>query len=281
MEKIYILLPVHNNIEMTVRFVNCLSAQTFDNYHLVLIDDGSTDGTSDMVRRRIKSVTVLKGSGDWWWGGSLHRGYLWAKKMGLDPSSVVLIMNNDTEFEKDFLENAMKLLDKSERSLFLARSLDRDTKEIMDAGVKLEWRPYRISKAKRQDEINCLSTRGLFMRMSDFIELGGFYPKILPHYWSDYEFTIRAARSGMKLLIDPSLDLYINEKNTGFREFNDEPVFKFIAKLFSRRSTLNPVDRIVFIMLSCPSWKYKILNSLDIVWMSLKMIMRQALGRKA
>jgi len=175
----------------------------------------------------------------------------------------------------------MKLLDKSQRSLFLARSLDKDTKEIMDAGVKLEWRPYRISKAKCQDEINCLSTRGLFMRMSDFIDLGGFYPNILPHYWSDYEFTIRAARRGMKLLIDPSLDLYINEKNTGYREFDDEPVFKFIAKLFSRRSTLNPVDRIVFIMLSCPSWKYKILNSFDIIWMSLKMIMRQALGRKA
>ena len=70
--KIYILLPVHNRKEITRGFVECLKAQTFQDYRLVLIDDGSNDGTADMVKESIPSVTVLRGIGDWWWAGSLQ-----------------------------------------------------------------------------------------------------------------------------------------------------------------------------------------------------------------
>ena len=47
---LYILLPVHNRCDITREFIDCLKAQTFQDYHLVLIDDGSTDGTEQMVR---------------------------------------------------------------------------------------------------------------------------------------------------------------------------------------------------------------------------------------
>lgn len=79
-EKIYILLPVHNRSAITEHFVNCLAAQTYRSYHLVLIDDGSTDGTADMVRAKIKEISVIKGDGNWWWAGSLQQGIDWLKK---------------------------------------------------------------------------------------------------------------------------------------------------------------------------------------------------------
>ena len=71
MPELYILLPVHNRRETTRRFLECLRAQTFQDYHLLLIDDGSTDGTAEMAREFISTLTVLGGSGDWWWAGSL------------------------------------------------------------------------------------------------------------------------------------------------------------------------------------------------------------------
>ena len=40
---LYILLPVHNRREITRDFIDYLEAQTWQNYHLVLIDDESTD----------------------------------------------------------------------------------------------------------------------------------------------------------------------------------------------------------------------------------------------
>ena len=280
MKKLYILMPVHNNIEITKRFIKCLSAQTCKNYHLVLIDDGSTDNTADLVKRRIESASVISGRGDWWWGGSLHQGYLWLRKNAADPDSLVLIINNDTEFDPGFLGKGVEILEKNHEALVLARSYNRESRELVDSGVHIDWSPYEIRPAKNDEEVNCLSTRGLFLRVSDFFRIGGFYPRLLPHYWSDYEFTVRAFNMGMKLKTDENLKIFMDESVTGHREFEGMAFTAFIKKLFSRRSTLNPFDRVVFIMLACPSWKYKILNSISVIWMTLKMIIYQGIIKK-
>ncbi|HUK05974.1 MAG TPA: glycosyltransferase, partial [Burkholderiales bacterium] len=47
---LYVLAPVHNRRALTERFIGCLKAQTDRDYRLVLIDDGSTDGTAQMAR---------------------------------------------------------------------------------------------------------------------------------------------------------------------------------------------------------------------------------------
>ena len=98
MEKIYVFLPVHNRRETTERFIQCLKMQSYQNYHLVLIDDGSTDGTEEMVRSQIEPLTVIKGRGDWWWAGALQQGYEWLRSEARKPSDVVLIINDDTQF---------------------------------------------------------------------------------------------------------------------------------------------------------------------------------------
>ena len=59
--KIYILLPVHNRRDQTKTFIDCLTAQTYQNYHLILIDDGSTDGTAEMVQSKIPLAIIIKG----------------------------------------------------------------------------------------------------------------------------------------------------------------------------------------------------------------------------
>ena len=75
MPKIYILLPVHNRREVTRGFVECLAAQTFSDYHLVLIDDGSTDGTAEMVQAQMHHSSVR--------GAAPHsHAALWVKASG-------------------------------------------------------------------------------------------------------------------------------------------------------------------------------------------------------
>lgn len=264
MEKIYILLPVHNRKEVTIKFVACLNAQIYKNYHLILIDDGSKDGTEEMVRNNIASLTVLKGKGNWWWTGCLQQGYKWIREHSVPLSDVVLIINDDTEFEVDFLENALRLLSCNKKTLILSQYFDREAPAVIETGVTVDWRRLAFDIATVPERINCLSTRGLFLRVSDLFEIGGFHARLLPHYASDYEFTIRARRKGLRLMTDPALKLWFDKNTTGYRHFEAEPFWCSMKKLFSKKSVANPVVWTVFVGLSCP-WRWKPINWLR-VW---------------
>ena len=97
MDKIYILLPVFNRKNITEKIVKCLCKQSFQNYHLVLIDDGSTDGTAEMVQSYIKAenLTVIRGTGDWWCFGSFQQGINWLKEKSPQLQDIILLINDD------------------------------------------------------------------------------------------------------------------------------------------------------------------------------------------
>ena len=251
-ECIYILLPVHNRREITGDFIDCLVAQTWQSYHLVLIDDGSTDGSEQMVRERIENLTVIRGNGDWWWAGSLQQGFNFLKKKGISSDDCVLITNNDVIFGKEFLAKGMSLLEKKKQTLLLAQYQDGDNSPPQETGFHVDLKKLTFSNATSSSDINCLSTRGLFLKWADFVDIGGFHPTILPHYWSDYEFTIRAYKKGYKCLTTPDLTLTPKLHETSRLEIDFSNYPRPWGSLFSIRRIHNPIYLISFIFLVCP-----------------------------
>ncbi len=266
---LYILLPVHNRKKITERFIDCLLQQTYHNYHLILIDDGSTDGTAEMVETMVPTTTVIRGDGSLWWAGSLQQGYLWLKKQNINDNDTLVILNDDVIFEPDYLEIGIDALQQHSKALIISIAYSNETGKLLDGGIYMDWKNWKSSVVLEHDinKINCASTRGLFMRVTDFLTLGGFYPKLLPHYTSDYEFTNRAYRQGYKLIVEPSLVLHFSEKTSGIYNFNDETsYFSFLRKLFSKKYTLQPFYMSAFVALSCP-WRWKLKNWL-LIWLS-------------
>jgi len=64
---IYILIPVHNRKEFTRQCLLSLRKQTYKKIKIVVIDDGSLDGTGGMLAREFPAVHVIKGDGNLWW----------------------------------------------------------------------------------------------------------------------------------------------------------------------------------------------------------------------
>lgn len=254
MSTIHIILPVHNGWEYTEKFVDCLRRQTHQDYRLILVDDGSTDGTAEQVRQRIEKLTVIRGKGKWWWGGGLQQGYLHIKRTALPADDLVLIINNDTEFGPEFLATADKIMAAERNCLLFAANYDRRTGELYDAGAKADWRSLRFPKNVPESEIDCLSSRGLFLRVGDLVKLGGFRPFFLPHYLSDYEFTIRARRRGYRLIVRPELNLLYDPAQGGHYLLAKEVVSfgDYLRKSFSLKTPVNPVIMTNFVVLSCP-----------------------------
>ncbi|MFN5837959.1 MAG: glycosyltransferase family 2 protein [Pseudanabaena sp.] len=263
----YILLPVHNRREITHNFIKGLNSQTYTNYHLILIDDGSTDGTAQMVQSQIENLTIITGLGHWWWAGGLQQGINWLKANSPNAEDVVLMINNDVTIKPDFLERGIKLLRSMPNTLLQAQAYSSDDPDMcLDHGLNANLHSLTFEQASSTIGINCLCTRGLFMRWQDLQRVGNFYPHILPHYLSDYEFTIRAYRKGLILRTHPDLQLWLNEKTTGFHpQKGDFSIAAIWKRYFSRRSSANKIDWTMFVLLTSP--KRSLLANLGRVWL--------------
>jgi GT2 family glycosyltransferase len=251
-EIVYVLLPVHNRRDTTEQFLHCLAKQTYPHIQLILVDDGSTDDTSGVAKKYFPHLTLLTGTGHWWWAGSLQEGYKWLQNNARAASDVILIINDDTTFEADFVENAVRTLRGRSQVLLLANLYSQQTGEYVEAGVRVDWKNLSFVGVKDPEKINCFSTRGLFFRVEDFAAIGAFHPFLLPHYGSDYEFTLRAFRIGFTPLSIPGVKLWLNESTTGVRALESLPPMEFLKLSFSKRTTQNPLYWTTFILLACP-----------------------------
>ena len=275
-ERIHVLLPVHNRRETTRRFIECLRVQTYSNFHLILIDDGSTDGTADMALDLIPDTTVIRGKGNWWWAGSLQQGINWLKKNQTGPDEVILFTNDDALVESDFFQMGWDLVCHNEDSLIQARILSLDGNETLDEGMTFDPSCLTFKSAKQGGAINCLTTNGLFLKWKHLLKIGDFHPTLLPHYLSDYEYTIRAYRRGLRLIVPPNLSLRWDRNSSGYRDFADESLLKFVVKFFSKKCPTNPIYWTSFALLAGRPVNIPV-QIARIWWRVVRLIARQSL----
>lgn len=255
---LYILLPVFNRKKITVTFVNQLLLQSFTSFKLILIDDGSNDGTADAVKGMLgEKVIILYGS-DMWWGGSLDLGYNWLRVNAQDADRICII-NDDVQIDKFYLENCIQELETlRENTLLFTPSYSIQTNKMLETGVYYNFLTYRFDCVEDPERVNCLSTRGLFFSFPTFKKIGGFYPKLLPHYLSDYEFTIRAGLKGCDLVVSRKQTLKVDEDTTGIHNIYELSSVNFIRYFFSKRCSRNPIYLFMFPILINPGLKLKV-----------------------
>ncbi len=138
----------------------------------------------------------------------------------------------------------------------------------MDAGIHVDWKRFTFEQPSTEKPVNCLSTRGLFFRVGDFFSVGGFHPRLLPHYLSDYEFTIRAHRKGMHLMTHPSVRVRLDVSTTGWHRHEEAGLLNAAKSVFAMKSAINPLMLMMFVALACP-WQWKLVAGLRVVAKSL------------
>jgi hypothetical protein len=92
------------------------------------------------------------------------------------------------------------------------------------------------------------------MTGATFLRSGGFRPRLLPHYLSDYEFTLRLARRGTELVVDESFVMQSAPELTGLNKPSSRTLRGVWNEAFSNRAKFNPKHWSAFAVMVCPPW---------------------------
>lgn len=134
---IYIITPVFNRKAFTEKYLEALDKQTNKNFKTIIVDDGSRDGTSDMIKEKFPEVILLKEKGDLWWAEATNIGVKYAISQGAD---YIMTLNDDTVPYKDYIEKMYYWMEKEPDSLLGALAIDNFTGEIEYGGEILYWK---------------------------------------------------------------------------------------------------------------------------------------------
>jgi len=253
---IYIVTPVFNRKEFTKNYLEALDKQTDKNFKIIIVDDGSTDGTSEMIEQEFPEVVLLKEEGDLWWAEATNIGVKYALDHG---ATYVMTLNDDTVPLADYMEKMIYWLEREPDALQGALALNILNDEAVFGGEVLSWKTGKyedvLSKIPSDERfglktVNVFPGRGLLIPSKVFSDIGMYDSNNFPQTVADLDFTCRAYNYGYKIYCnyDAKIKMYIDESATiSLRE--NKSFVNYYKHLFSIRGGGNLKWFFVF------SWK--------------------------
>ena len=98
MPSISVIIPNYNGRAHLPDCLEALRAQNFRDFETILVDDGSSDGSAEWVRRHYPEVQVLELSRNRGWAAAVNRG------LRLAAGRNIALLNNDTRADPGWLE---------------------------------------------------------------------------------------------------------------------------------------------------------------------------------
>ena len=205
-----VLIVFHNGKEQTLRCLKSVKENNYPNYHITVVDDGSTDGSSEAIVEAFPDVRILRGDGNLWCNGSFNFAIERCLENG---SGLFLLLNNDNVIAPDALGCLVEPYQALNAPIVgsLVGYLHKpDT--VSYAGKLIDWKKGRniliyngmhIKDVKHEViEVDFLGFQGVLISKEVFKSIGLFDDKTFKHYSGDTDFYLRAKKAGFKVVVD-------------------------------------------------------------------------------
>src|SRR3972149_5968710 len=195
----------------TLECVKSCRGLTWPNFRIVLVDNGSTNGSEEHLRRQLPDLEILQSGSHLGFAGGCNVGIRYALNSGAD---LVWLLNNDTVTDPEALTRLVEAME-GDASAGIAGSkiyYHNDPSRIWFAGGI--WRKGRLRLRHRgahqldegqfdkMCEIGSVSGCSLLISAAAIRDTG-LMDESYFLYWEDVEWCARAGEKGYKVLFVP------------------------------------------------------------------------------
>ena len=151
---VFIIIPVHNRKATTLTCLERLQQNgELARYSVVVVDDGSEDGTADAIATDYPEVTVLQGDGNLWWTGAITKGMEYAYEQG---ANFFIWLNDDTLPEPATIATLVEACQQQPQTLVAAQCLSNTEPHIPSyGGQQRHFLALKPSHAAPYETLQC------------------------------------------------------------------------------------------------------------------------------
>lgn len=213
-----VIIPNWNGKHLLKTCLSSLKNQTFSNFETIVVDNGSTDGSVEYIKRYFSKIKIV----------ALDKNYGFAKaiNIGINKSqgNYLILLNNDTEADKDSLNYLVKAAKKYPEVGFVAtKMLNFYHRNIIDsAGDYIDevGHANNIGLGEKDGpKFNkggylFLVTGGGSLLKRQVLEKVGLFDEHYFAYMEDVDLCLRAQLAGFKGWYEPKAKIFHIHKAT-------------------------------------------------------------------
>ncbi len=198
---ISVIVPAYNTEKTIQKTLVALNNQNYlkNNFEIVCVDDGSTDGTKEIIKR-FKRVKLIVAE---------HKGPAAARNLGVKHAKgeILLFTDADCVPSKNWIRNmAEPFRDKEIEGVSgTYKTLNKNSLTARFAGYEINERHKKLRKEKYTDFIGTYSAG---YRRKTFLEFGGFDTTFSTASGEDPELSFKMSMKKLKMIFQPKAFVY-------------------------------------------------------------------------
>ncbi len=210
MPEVSVVVLNWNNWQETCACVESLLKSTGVDYEIIVVDNGSQDGSPEKITQSFPNITLLCNETNLGYAEGNNVGIRWALDSG---AKYVLVLNNDTRIAPDSLAVLAAAGEKYPTAAFLGPKilhLDQPD-QIQSSGIQLDflWRSSQrgqdspdVQARLTEGEVDCISGAAIFAR-SSALKIVGLLDSDYFLYREDIDWCLRVRQNGYKIFMIP------------------------------------------------------------------------------
>jgi GT2 family glycosyltransferase len=206
MQTVVALLTCHNRRDLTERCLASLFGQRHRGLRVdaVLVDDGSTDGTSEAVRRGYPQVRVVEGTGDLYWAGGMALAQLHA--LDHHRPDFLLWLNDDVVLEPTAVQALVDVARQHGGCVAVGAVRDPGTGTTSYSGLRRCGRRPRgfvvVEPTALAQPVDTFNGNVVLVPRAVYEAVGGVDAR-MRHGYADLDYGLRARRAGFPSVLAP------------------------------------------------------------------------------